>query len=131
LVERRSGRAEGDLGPFDRAVRVVLAVEDEQGTAGVEAEHARTVELVEHAGDDLVPELAADAGVDLWLAQVLRDGLMGGENRAGAPLPAAVVETPAEALHCDERHGDLDPLVDRAGEPGLNPPHADPDEADP
>ncbi len=61
----------------------------------------------------------------------LRRGLVRGGDRPGAALPLVVVEAPAEALDRDRRDRDLDPVVDRPGEPGLDAAHADADQADP
>src|SRR5262249_14323271 len=93
--------------------------------------HARAVEPVEDAGDDLVPQRPADPLVDGLLTQVPCGGLVGGPDGVGPRLPAVVLQAPAKALHGDGRHDHLDALVGRGRQPGLDAAHAEADHADP
>ena len=122
---------ESEFRSAKRTVEVEFSVDDQQRPAGEEADHAGAVELVKNSGDDLIPQFAADAGVNLGFPHVGRGGVVRGLDCAGSALPGTVVEAPAEALHGNGRDGDFDAVVDGCGQPGLDAPHAEADHPDP
>src|SRR5262245_31375438 len=75
LLVRPGRLLDRQLRPFHRAVGVQLAVEDEQGPAGAQAQHAGAVEPAEDAGDGLVPQRPADLLSNRLLAKILGRGL--------------------------------------------------------
>ena len=78
----------------DRAIRVGLAVDDQERPSREQSQHARAIELVEHAGDDLVPEGAARLLRDLLLLAIVGRHAVGDGNCVRAALPGVVVEAP-------------------------------------
>src|SRR5262249_12752438 len=103
---------------------------DQERARREQADQARAVEPVQDAGQDLVPQRPADLAVDRRLAQVLRRHQVGRLDGVGPALPPVVLQTPAETLHTDGRHRDLDTVIDGRGQPRLDAAHAETDHAD-
>ena len=104
-----------------RAIRIAISVQDQQRPSCEQADHARAIELVERTGNDLVPQLATDTGIDLGLAKILCRRFVRGLNRGGSAVPRLVLEAPTEALYANRGNGDLDAIIDGRRQPRLDP----------
>ncbi len=88
---------ERQLRAAERAVGVLLAVHDQQvSIGGEEPEHAGAIELIEHPGNDFVPEFAADTLVDFLLAEIAGGGVVSRFDRLGSALPFVIHEGSAK-----------------------------------